>query len=110
MPETRMAVVTGRGREASVVAVEDVFVAMDLDDDVAYVAYEDESAIRWDEVSRAEGELMVRMGARAHIHLGSTARIGLTSTQAGVIGPLQQQKRLATETSSSRGGDPHDSN
>jgi hypothetical protein len=58
----------------SVVPLEDVFVSIDFDGNVAYVAYEDESAIRWREVLRVEGELLVRMGARAHLHLGSTSR------------------------------------
>jgi hypothetical protein len=56
---------TDTRREGSLVALEDVFVSIDLDGDVAYVAYEDESAIRWEEVARADGELLVRMGARS---------------------------------------------
>lgn len=83
---------TQRGREGSLVALEDVFVSIDLDGDVAYVAYEDESAIRWEEVARAEGELLVRLGARAHLHLRSAARIGITSGPSGVIGPSRTAK------------------
>lgn len=60
------------------VALEDVFVSIDLGGDVAYVACEDGSAIRWQEVPRAEGELLVRMGARSEIHLRFAPRIEIT--------------------------------
>jgi hypothetical protein len=69
--------------------LEKVFVSIDLDGDVAYVTYEAKSGIRWEELSRPDGELLASLGARSHIHLGSTVRIGITSTQPGVIGPRQ---------------------
>jgi hypothetical protein len=64
----------------SVVPLETVFVSIDLDSDIALVAYDGESGIRWDEVSREAGELLARLGARAQVHLGSGAQGDISST------------------------------
>ena len=50
MTGTGNAVATERGSESSVVALENVFVSIDCDRNVAYVAYETESMIRWHEI------------------------------------------------------------
>jgi hypothetical protein len=87
MTGTRNAVATSLlDRGGSLVALEELFVSIDLDADVAYVAYEEESAIHWDEVSRADGGLLARMGARSLIHLGSSSRLGFSATTSGVAG------------------------
>jgi len=71
----------------SLTAIDDVFISIDLDTDVAYVAYEDGSGIRWDEVSRADGELLASMGGLSLIHLGSSSRVGIASATSAAVGP-----------------------
>jgi hypothetical protein len=66
--------------DGMVVPLEGVFVAIDLDDDTAYVAYEGGTGIRWEEVSRTQGELLARLGAHAQIHIGTPSLIGRSST------------------------------
>ena len=56
--------------EGTVVPVGRVFVSIDLEDDVAYVAYEGESGIRWEEVARPRAELVARLGAYVEVQLG----------------------------------------
>ena len=53
------------------VALEKVFVSLDLTREVAYVACEGEPTIRWREVPTREAKLLVRMGARSEIQLRS---------------------------------------
>lgn len=59
--------------EPDAVALEDVFVSIDLCADMAYLAYEDGSSIHWGEVSRADGELLVSAGVRAQVQLPSAS-------------------------------------
>jgi hypothetical protein len=65
--------------DGTVVPLEGVLVAIDFDDDSAYVAYEGATGIKWEEVSRAHGELLARLGAHAQIHIGA-ASLGRSST------------------------------
>lgn len=70
-------------RGGTVVPLESVFVSIDLEDDIAYVAYEGESGIWWEEVSRTHGELVARLGAHAQVQLGHGALIDVGSTVRG---------------------------
>ena len=49
--------------------LDDVFVSIDLDDDVAHIACDGGDGIRWKALPRADGELLVRLGASAHVPL-----------------------------------------
>ena len=68
---TGSVVVSLQEDEVVAVPVGDVFVSIDLGSDLAYVACEGDASIRWKEVSRTDGELLVTMGARAEIQLAS---------------------------------------
>lgn len=70
-------------RSGTVVPLESVLVSIDLKGDVAYVSYEGASGIRWEEVSRAHGELVARLGAHAQVQLGHGALIDVGSTVHG---------------------------
>lgn len=60
-----------RGND-KIVALGDVFVSMDLRRDVAYVAYQGETGIEWDELPRAGGRLLAALGARTDVGLRSS--------------------------------------
>lgn len=47
---------------------------------IAYVSYEGESGIRWEEVPRAYAELVARLGPHAQVQLGQAALIDVDST------------------------------
>ena len=51
------------------VPLDDVFVAIDLDDEVAHIACDGGDGIRWKAIPRADGELIVRLGAGAPVRL-----------------------------------------
>ncbi|HZA41091.1 MAG TPA: hypothetical protein VFA00_10750 [Actinomycetota bacterium] len=84
-----LAIASKGSAEMNAIPLEDVFVSNDLNGDVAHVAYDGKSGIRWKEVSREDGELLATLGARSHIHLRSAARTGMTLRPSGVIGPRE---------------------
>ena len=53
------------------VPASELFVAIDPTQDVAYAVHDERGALRWTEVTRSDAELLVTMGARARIELGS---------------------------------------
>ena len=57
-----------RGSSGTVL-LDDVFVAIDLDDEVAHIARDGGDGIRWKAIPRADGELIVRLGAGAPVRL-----------------------------------------
>ena len=58
-----------------------VFVSIDLDREVAHVAYETETGIKWGDLTRADGELLARLGVRAQI-VGPPTTSGIRSVPA----------------------------
>jgi hypothetical protein len=52
--------------------VDDLFVSIDLTEDVAYVVHDCSSTLRWREISRADAELLVAMGDVADVPAGDT--------------------------------------
>jgi hypothetical protein len=54
------------------VPLEDVFVSLDIEANVAYLVCETTSGLRWKELSRADAEFLAAMGTRSRIRLGST--------------------------------------
>ena len=75
----------------SVVALEAVFVSLDLTREVAYVACEGGPTIRWREVPTREAKLLVRMGARSEIRLRSDRWIETTPGSR----PMSARRRSA---------------
>lgn len=53
------------------IPLHDLFVSIDLDRNTAHVVYSHSSALHWEELSRANAEMLVTMGVRAQIHLSS---------------------------------------
>ena len=78
MTTTGSVVIESLRLDASEVPIENVFVSIDLGADVAYVAYEDESSIKWDQLSRTDAEFMAGLGARTAIHLRPAPQLGRT--------------------------------
>lgn len=54
---------------STTIPIGDVFVSIDLEANVAYVAYESTSGLRWKELSRADGELLATLGASSQVLL-----------------------------------------
>ena len=59
--------------ESATQNVDDVSVAIDLTRDVAYVVHGCTDAPHWQEISRADAELLVAVGAHAHVVIGVSA-------------------------------------
>jgi hypothetical protein len=51
------------------VPLDDVFVSIDLDDGLAHIAGDGGDGIHWKALPRADGELLVRLGASAPVRL-----------------------------------------
>jgi hypothetical protein len=54
------------------VPLADVFVSLDIETNVAYLVCETTAGLRWKELSRADAEFLVTMGANSQIRLGAT--------------------------------------
>jgi hypothetical protein len=50
--------------------VDDLFVSIDLTEDVAYVVHDCSPTLRWREISRADAELLVAMEVHAQVAMG----------------------------------------
>ena len=66
----RWLVVQGTSRT---LPLDDVFVSIDLDGEVAHIACDGGDGIRWKALPRADGELLVRLGAGAQVRLRTEA-------------------------------------
>jgi hypothetical protein len=65
---TRCGSAQQRSHAGDDVDLDGVFVSLDLDADVAYVAYDGDSGIAWGELPRAAGEFLATLGARTHVN------------------------------------------
>ena len=70
------------GASPTLVPLGSLFVSIDLDREVAHVAYETDTGIRWDDLTRANGEFLARLGARAQIVVGPATTSGIRSASA----------------------------
>ena len=66
--------------------LESVFVSFSCNQDTAYAAYEVPTGIRWDELPRAEGEFLVRLGASTQRPFDDPSRAGFRPHQGAAIG------------------------
>ena len=71
MTRSGAAVINKLQGESGGVLLQSLFVSIDLEADVAYVAYEDDSSIKWDELPRVDGEFLAGLGAKAVVHVPS---------------------------------------
>jgi hypothetical protein len=73
--------IESQGSRLSGNPVDELFVSVDFKRDIAYVAYGHSSALHWEELSRANAEVLVAMGAGAQVQLrsGSLISVGATS-------------------------------
>ena len=67
------------GAAPTSVPLGNVFVSIDLDREVAHVAFETDTGIKWGDITRANGELLARLGARAEIVVGPATTSGIRS-------------------------------
>jgi hypothetical protein len=79
--------------------VDDLFVSIDLAQNVAYVVNDCQASLHWQEIPRRDAELLVAMGAHSVVTIGSDPIKGepltITPSQSGVDSP---QKSAGEET------------
>ena len=57
-----------------VVAADELFVSIDPSHDTAWAVHDAGDGLRWAEITGPEAQLLVTLGARVHVELGSSAR------------------------------------